>query len=229
MGLMSFLTDGIASGDFESSILENIRSRAHFVVLLTPSALNRCNESGDWMRREIEAALDARRNLVPLMLESFDFCQPDVVAQLTGRLSVLKGYNGLSVPLAYFAEAMERLRNRYLATPLDAVLHPASLSLNGLHKSNEQQLKQPLGPRPTISKLCRTWTESEYPKLSKRGGGRNRTATSNGKKLSSQRVSCGKSEFLHYFVWLRQSGSIERTHNCQPAEKKFILGQAHRE
>ncbi|MDH4244926.1 MAG: toll/interleukin-1 receptor domain-containing protein, partial [Nitrospira sp.] len=45
---------GIASGDFERVILENIRARAHFLVLLTPAALDRCDESGDWLRREIE-------------------------------------------------------------------------------------------------------------------------------------------------------------------------------
>ena len=56
---------GVASGDFESVILENIHSRAHFLVLLTPSALERCGEPGDWLRREIEAALDSRRNIVP--------------------------------------------------------------------------------------------------------------------------------------------------------------------
>jgi hypothetical protein len=59
---------GIASGDFESIILENIRARAHFLILLTPSALERCGEPGDWLRREIETALEARRNIVPLML-----------------------------------------------------------------------------------------------------------------------------------------------------------------
>lgn len=118
--------DGIASGDFGSLILENIESRAHFVVLLTPSALNRCHEPGDWMRREIEAAIRARRNLVPLMLEHFSFSSPEVARQLTGTLSGLKSYNGLSVPSGYFAEAMERLRNKYLNTPLDAVLHPTS-------------------------------------------------------------------------------------------------------
>jgi hypothetical protein len=32
---------GIASGDFERVILENISGRAHFLVLLTPSALER--------------------------------------------------------------------------------------------------------------------------------------------------------------------------------------------
>jgi hypothetical protein len=36
--------DGIASGNFETVILENIRARAHFLVLLTPTALERCHD-----------------------------------------------------------------------------------------------------------------------------------------------------------------------------------------
>ena len=52
--------DGIASGNFETVILENIRARAHFLVLLTPTALERCSDPEDWMRREIEAALDSQ-------------------------------------------------------------------------------------------------------------------------------------------------------------------------
>ncbi len=35
---------GIASGGFEEIIAENIRARAHFLVLLTPSALERCSD-----------------------------------------------------------------------------------------------------------------------------------------------------------------------------------------
>ena len=31
--------DGIGSGSFETAILENIKARAHFLVLLTPTAL----------------------------------------------------------------------------------------------------------------------------------------------------------------------------------------------
>src|ERR1017187_1983043 len=34
--------NGIASGDFERVILGNIKARAHFLVLLTPSTLERC-------------------------------------------------------------------------------------------------------------------------------------------------------------------------------------------
>jgi tetratricopeptide (TPR) repeat protein len=120
--------NGIASGDFERVILENITARAHFLVLLTPSALERCNEPSDWLRREIETALANQRNTIPLMLEGFDFGTPKIASQLTGRLSALKHYNGLSIPPEYFLEAMGRLRDRYLNVPLSAVLHPISLS-----------------------------------------------------------------------------------------------------
>ncbi|MDM0002838.1 tetratricopeptide repeat protein [Variovorax sp. J22P240] len=117
---------GIASGDFESVILDNIKSRAHFLVLLTPSALERCDEPGDWLRREIEYALEHRRNIIPLILESFDFGLPSIKSQLTGKLAALTRYNALKVPPEYFDAAMTRLHEHYLNVPLDAILHPAS-------------------------------------------------------------------------------------------------------
>jgi len=119
---------GIASGDFESVILGNIRSRAHFIVLLTPSALERCGEPKDWLRREIEEALAIKRNIVPLMLEGFDFSTPAIANQLTGKLAALKRYNALDVPASYSMEAMDRLRQQYLNVPLKAVLHPTTVS-----------------------------------------------------------------------------------------------------
>jgi hypothetical protein len=63
---------GIAGGDFERVIVENITARAHFLVLLTPSALENCHDPTDWLRREIETALANKRNIVPLMVEGFD-------------------------------------------------------------------------------------------------------------------------------------------------------------
>ena len=115
---------GIASGDFERVILENIKARAHFLVLLTPSALERCGDPSDWLRREIETALQSQRNIVPIMLEGFDFSSPAIAKHLTGKLTTLKNYNALHVPAEYFHEAMTRLREKYLNVPLDAVLHP---------------------------------------------------------------------------------------------------------
>ena len=118
--------DGIASGDFETVILENVRSRAHFLVLLTPSALERCGDPNDWLRREVETALVSRRNVVPLMLEGFDFGSAGIDQHLTGELNALRRYNALRVPMEYFDEAMERLRRKFLSIALEDVPHPAS-------------------------------------------------------------------------------------------------------
>jgi len=129
--------EGIASGDFEQTIIENIKARAHFLVLLTPSALERCDEPGDWLRREIETAIDTRRNIVPLMLEGFDFNTPSIFNRLTGKLALLKHYNGLVVPPKYFDAEMKRLRDKFLNVPLDAVLHPASAAAQNAVKHQQ--------------------------------------------------------------------------------------------
>jgi TIR domain len=90
--------EGLASGDFEQIILANIMARAHFLVLLTPSALERCDKTGDWLRREIETAIDYRRNIVPLTLDRFNFDAPEIARLLTGKLALLKRYNTLVCP-----------------------------------------------------------------------------------------------------------------------------------
>jgi hypothetical protein len=100
---------GIAAGDFERIVLENVTARAHFLVVLTPSALERCGDPSDWLRREIETALDNQRNIVPLMLEGFDFGTPKIASQLTGKLAALKHYNGLSIPARVFYGGDESL------------------------------------------------------------------------------------------------------------------------
>ncbi len=116
----------LSGGDFEQVIISNIKARAHFVLILTPTALDRCNEPGDWVRREIEMAVDEKRNIIPLFFDGFSFSSPAVAQQLTGKLSAINRYNGLDVPAGYFLEAMERLRRKYLNLPLNAVLHPIS-------------------------------------------------------------------------------------------------------
>ncbi|CAN5908972.1 hypothetical protein BH11PSE8_BH11PSE8_00210 [soil metagenome] len=115
----------VTHGDFERAILSNILTRAHFIVLLTPSALDRCGDPRDWVRREIETALEARRNVVPVLLEDFDFTAAQLAGQLIGKLAMLGHYNGLRVHADYFQAAITRLRE-HLEVPLEAVLHPVS-------------------------------------------------------------------------------------------------------
>lgn len=149
---------GIASGAFETTILENIRARAHFLVLLTPSALERCDEPGDWLRREIEEALETKRNVVPLLLEGFDFGAPTIAPKLTGKLTLVPRYNGMTVSVEYFDAAMTKLRDRFLKVSLEAVLHPASDV--ALQAAKEQKVAAAAAPPVTDRALtAEVWFE----------------------------------------------------------------------
>jgi len=127
----------LSSGDFEQVIISNIKARAHFLLILTPTALDRCDEPGDWLRREIETAVDEQRNIIPLFLDGFSFGLPSVAEKLTGKIGAIKRYNGLDIPSGYFLEAMERLSERYLNVPLDAVIHPVSTEVRKAVKQEQ--------------------------------------------------------------------------------------------
>ena len=150
----------IDSGNFEKVILENIKARAHFLVVLTPSALERLKEPNDWLRREIETAMDEKRNIVPLMLESFDFGSPLVTQALTGKLAALKNYNGLRVYAEYFFEAMDKLRERYMNVEVSSVL-----SLNTEAKGITEAQKTAASEAPQVEKeelTAQEWFERGY-------------------------------------------------------------------
>jgi formylglycine-generating enzyme required for sulfatase activity len=116
----------IPSGDFEQIIISNIKARAHFVLILTPTTLDRCSQTGDWLRREIEIAIDEKRNIIPLFFNGFNFGADNVSEKLTGKLKKVSQYNGMNVYQDFFSEAMTRLRTKFLNVPLTAVLHPVS-------------------------------------------------------------------------------------------------------
>jgi tetratricopeptide (TPR) repeat protein len=152
---------GIAAGDFETSILENIRGRAHFLIVLTPSALERLAEPGDWLRREIETAIESRRNIVPLMCEGFDFGSAVVLKQLTGVLEVLPRYQGLTVPAEYFDAAMQKLQTKHLSVALDAVPHP--LSIDARRAADNQRAAAATAPVVQEAALtAEQWFERGY-------------------------------------------------------------------
>ena len=116
--------ESIESGDFETVIFENIRYRAHFVVILSPSALERLGEKNSVMRREVELAIDEKRNIIPLVMENFDFGSPSAKEALTEKLAVLPKFNGVGFVPEYYKAALEKLR-RFLNVELEEVRQPA--------------------------------------------------------------------------------------------------------
>jgi len=152
----------IPSGDFEQNIVSNIKARAHFVLILTPTALDRCSNSGDWLRREIETAIDEKRNIIPLCFDGFDFGSSSVTEKLTGKLSTLNRYNGLEIPLGYFMEAMKRLCDRFLNVQLNAVLRPVSTEVGKVVKEEQVAVYKALGEREDVKELIKPSEEKPF-------------------------------------------------------------------
>jgi hypothetical protein len=107
-----FDVDTLDNGAFDQLVLREISRRAHFVLVLSRGALERCAEPDDWLRREIEEALATGRNLVPILEAGFSFSAE--AKWLPESLRDLPRFNGIPLYHYYFDAAMETLRRRFL-------------------------------------------------------------------------------------------------------------------
>ena len=114
-------TENLDSGEFDRRILSQIEARKHFIVILEPGSLDRINQDGDWLRREIAHALAHGRNIVPLTTGGFEF-RPGLV--LPPDVARLPSFNAVPIPPGYFGAALERLRTRFLKIPSNPTTHP---------------------------------------------------------------------------------------------------------
>jgi hypothetical protein len=130
--------ESIPGGQFEKIILNQIGARPHFILILNRGTLDRANEPGDWLRREIETALALQRNIVPILVEGFTW--EDAAPYLTGKLAELQKYNGLPLPQEYFNEGLERLRTRFLQQPLQGRIVEAPASEHALVQQHMVQI-----------------------------------------------------------------------------------------
>ncbi|MCP3960494.1 MAG: toll/interleukin-1 receptor domain-containing protein [bacterium] len=64
--------DSLDSGSWADQIRTQVPTRSHFLLVLTPGALDRCGDEGDWVRQEYQLAVRHGRNIVPVREESVD-------------------------------------------------------------------------------------------------------------------------------------------------------------
>ena len=105
VNLVTFLDlEELRSGQFNYKLYDAIEESANFVLVLSPNSLERCMNDGDWLRLEIAHAIKSKKNIVPIMLEHFEWpeCLPDEIA-------ALPTYNGIKISSEYFDASMKKL------------------------------------------------------------------------------------------------------------------------
>lgn len=103
-----FDLESMRSGPFNSQLYDVIDNCKDFILVLSPNALDRCTNEGDWVKNEIIYAMKQGKNIVPILLRGFEWteCMPE-------GLEKLPIYQGVAASPDFFDLAMQRL-NSYL-------------------------------------------------------------------------------------------------------------------
>jgi membrane-associated phospholipid phosphatase len=106
-GHLSFLdVDDLGPKQFGERLLREIESVPNFVVVLSPGSMDRCLAHDDWLRREISHAITTHRNIVPLMVDEFQYPPKE---KIPDELEELLHHNGVNYSHEYFAATFDKL------------------------------------------------------------------------------------------------------------------------
>ncbi|XP_026329164.1 sterile alpha and TIR motif-containing protein 1 isoform X4 [Hyposmocoma kahamanoa] len=119
----------LEAGKFDNNLLQSIRQAKHFLLVLTPYALDRCkhdNEQKDWVHREIVAALQSQCNIVPI-IDNFEWPEPE---HLPEDMRAVCHFNGVRWIHDYQDACVDKvesfLRGKSNLTRLDGALRGRS-------------------------------------------------------------------------------------------------------
>jgi hypothetical protein len=91
-------------GYFDETLLTYIAEAPSFIVILSPHSLDRCNQEGDWLRREIAQAIKAERNIIPILMPGFEF-PPD----LPPDINLLPRHQAVPYSHVYFEAMIDKI------------------------------------------------------------------------------------------------------------------------
>lgn len=104
-GLSVFLDlEELRSGAFNEKLYEAIDRCENFLLVLPPNSLDRCQAENDWLRLEIEHAIEKKKNIIPVMMVGFSF--PD---NLPSSIQILPFFNGVQSSREYFDATINKI------------------------------------------------------------------------------------------------------------------------
>lgn len=105
--------DSLCGGYFDSSIFKAIEECDHFVLILSPHALDRCVDEKDWVRMEICHALKNKKNIVLVLLPRFVF-----PSEMPSEIEEVSRLDGVRFPeMEYLEAAIDRIISRFDSSP----------------------------------------------------------------------------------------------------------------
>lgn len=112
-GFRVFLdVEDLKTGKFNTALYAEIDRCSDVIIILSPGALDRCFNEGDWVRLEIAYALKSKKNIVPVFGRNFEFPQ----TPLPEDINELPYYNGLNASHDLFEASMDKVAGMLITT-----------------------------------------------------------------------------------------------------------------
>lgn len=102
----------LRSGAFNEKLYSVIEACRDVVVILSPNALDRCQDEKDWVRLEVAHALQKGKNLIPVLLRGFTFPE-----DLPEDIAALPFQNGVQASMEFFDAFLDKLCGFMLSKP----------------------------------------------------------------------------------------------------------------
>lgn len=148
--------ESMRSCAFNQELLRRIETCTDFVLVLSPGALDRCEEEQDWVRQEVAHALKSRVHIVPVIVPGFDFPK-----DLPKDIQDIRWQNGPTINYEYFTAFIDRLESFLVGTPerRDASSVTDSSGVDGGKRKQPTDRKKPrkaliIGLIAAILTLC---------------------------------------------------------------------------
>lgn len=110
LGYNVFLdVETLRSGAFNEKLYNVIEQCTDFILVLSPGALDRCDNKNDWLRLEILHALKHNKNIIPVLLRDFSF--PQYIPQ---EIEAVKYQNGPQASIEYFDGFIKKICSSFL-------------------------------------------------------------------------------------------------------------------
>jgi hypothetical protein len=109
-----FDIDTLEKGDFDNELEQRVYDCKDFLLVLNSGVFDRffdpeCDPKDDWVRQEIVCALEANKNIVPLILDGFVYPKglPEDVKNIAKK-------NGIDLTPKHFEGAYARMKQKFL-------------------------------------------------------------------------------------------------------------------
>ncbi|MBQ7412603.1 MAG: divalent cation tolerance protein CutA [Clostridia bacterium] len=101
------------NGNFDENLIKYINTCTNYILVINNRSLDRCSNEGDWLYREINQALQMKKNIIIVFVGEVDF------HNLPSSISELQYKNGLKFDIMYYDAFVEDLITRFIVQPDD--------------------------------------------------------------------------------------------------------------